>query len=321
MQPYVKLLHGNPSYEEYFVVNWCFFNVCNFSCTYCPEHLHSGTNRGLPIDVVKNFCRQVIESKSHKKVFFEFTGGEVTYYKDFAPLMQFLKEQGADTGLISNGSRDLAFWEKHKHLIDHICLSFHPEQGKADHFFEVVKLLNEVTTVHVNIMMLPGQFDSLYELAKKIASQVEGPSVAMQALFEDMSGLIFGYTADQKTVLDTQELPWGSDIKYRKKPHIRKKVYRGEMKKVFENGSEEVVNPPELIAKAENNWLGWSCNIGLENIVVHYDGSVRRGWCNVGGIIGNVQDVEFKFPDRPITCQVKNCYCGLDIMATKTRIS
>src|SRR5215207_2003766 len=109
MKPYSKLLHGNARYEEYFVVNWCFFNICNFSCSYCPEILHSGKNRGLPIDQVKNFCKQVIETKSDKKVFFEFTGGEVTYYKEFAALMRFLKEQGADTGLISNGSRDLKF--------------------------------------------------------------------------------------------------------------------------------------------------------------------------------------------------------------------
>lgn len=319
MKQYLKLEHGSPSYEEYFVVNWCFFTICNFSCSYCPEVLHDGKNRGLPLEEVQNFCQQVIQQKSPRKVFFEFTGGEVTYYRDFAPLMRFLKEQGADTGLISNGSRDLNFWNEHKNLIDHICLSFHPEQGKADHFFEVVKLLNASTTVHVNIMMLPSKYDELYALACKIASEIEGVSVSMQALFENMSGSIFTYTEEQKKILDSQLLPWGENIQYRRSPYQRKKVYRGEMKKVYADGTVEVVQPPELIAQGQNNWQGWKCNIGLENIVIDFAGNVQRGWCGVGGFIGNVSDPVFKFPTEPIVCNVSNCYCGLDIMATKIK--
>src|SRR5690606_9507363 len=197
---YTKLLHGKPAYKDYFVVNWCFFSICNFSCSYCPTSLHDGKRRGLPLEDVKAFCRKIIETKKDQKVFFEFTGGEITYYKDFIPLFEYLKSMGAETGLISNGSRDLAYWEKHKHLIDHICLSFHPEKGDADHFFEVVRILNEVTTVHVNIMMLPSKFEALHELAKRIAAQIEGVSVAMQALFENMGGTIFEYTPEQKAI-------------------------------------------------------------------------------------------------------------------------
>ncbi len=317
---YTKLIHGNKNYEKYFVVNWCFFSICNFKCSYCPTSLHDGKNRGLPLEDVKNFCLQVIQHKKDKKVFFEFTGGEMTYYKDFVALFEFLKANGADTGLISNGSRDLEFWQQHKHLIDHICLSFHPEQGDMDHFFKVVTLLNEVTTVHVNIMMLPEKFDALMGLGRKIAAQVEGVSISIQALFEEMSGDIFPYTKEQKDLLDKPDLEVGSDIKYCRTPKLERKVYRGEMKKVFPDGTEEVVNPPELIAQGENNWYGWNCNIGLENLVVDFYGNVKRGWCGVGGDIGHVSDYVFNFPTRPVYCQTQNCYCGLDIMAKKVKV-
>lgn len=317
---YTKLIHGNADYEKYFVVNWCFFSICNFSCSYCPPSLHDGKMRGLPLEEVTNFCLQVIENKKNKKVFFEFTGGEMTYYKDFVALFTFLKDNGADTGLISNGSRDLAFWEKHKHLIDHICLSFHPEQGDMDHFFNVVKLLNEVTTVHVNVMMLPEKFDALLGLAQKIASQVEDVSISMQALFENMDGKMFGYSKEQKDILDRPDLPYGTNTLYRRNQKVQRKVYRGEMKKVFADGRQEVVNPPELIAQGENNWYGWNCNIGLENLVVDFSGNVRRGWCGVGGDLGHVSDYIFNFPTRPVYCQTQNCYCGLDIMAKKEKV-
>lgn len=320
MQNYLRLSHGNKNYEDYFVVNWCFFSICNFTCSYCPSTLHDGKKRGLPLETVKNFCNQVIDQKKDKKVFFEFTGGEITYYKDFIPLFEFLKSRGAETGLISNGSRSIEFWEKHKHLIDHICLSFHPEQGDPEHFFKVVTLLNEVTTVHVNIMMLPSEFDELHRLAEKIASEVEGISVSMQALFENMNGSIYKYTQEQQNLLNSPQLSWGSNLIYFRKEATPRKVYRGEMAKVLPNGSSESVNPPELIARGENNWKGWNCHIGLENLVVNFDGHVMRGWCGVGGVIGNVQDEVFKFPDEPIRCSSANCYCGLDIMATKVKV-
>lgn len=319
-QNYVKLAHGSPSYDNYFVVNWCLFNICNFSCTYCPDYLHNGKKRGPDIQVVKDFCRRVIEARPDKRVFFEFTGGEVTYYKPFPELLSYLKTLGADVGLISNGSRTLDFWEEHKNLIDHICLSFHPQQGKMDHFFEVVKLLNEVTTVHVNIMMLPAKFDELHAFAKKIAAEIEGVSVAIQALFEGMSGTIYTYTPEQQSVLDSPSLPFGTDLKYFRKAHLVKRIYRGEMKKIYEDGSTEIVQPPELIAKGENNWIGWNCHIGLENIVVDLDGQIRRGWCDVGGVIGNIADRDLKLPVKPIMCSTKNCFCALDLMSTKEKI-
>ncbi|MES2528054.1 MAG: radical SAM protein [Bdellovibrionota bacterium] len=318
LRDYQKLEHGTSTYGEYFVVNWCFFSICNFKCTYCPDNLHDGKFRGLPIETVKSFCKKVIDSKPDKKIFFEFTGGEVTYYKDFIPLFEYLKSLGAETGLISNGSRDLAYWEKHKHLIDHICLSFHPEGGDMDHFFEVVKILNEVTTVHVNIMMLPEQFSELYAFGAKIAAEIDGPSIALQALFENMSGVIFNYSPEEKRILDTQDLPWGKNIKFRGRAGKTRKVYRGEMKKIYADGKAEKVNPPELIARGENNWVGWDCNIGLENLVVDLNGNVLRGWCGVGGVIGNVSDEDFQMPTRPILCTSRNCFCGFDIMATKS---
>jgi organic radical activating enzyme len=316
---YLRLDHGKDQYRNYFVINWCFFSICNYSCSYCPTTLHDGKQRGVNIEVVKNFCLRAIQAKPDQQVFIEFTGGEMTYYKHFAELFAFLKQKGAETGLISNGSRSLDFWHKHKHLIDHICLSFHPEQGDANHFFEVVKLLNEVTTVHVNIMMLPEQFEGLYQLASRIASEVEHISIAMQPLFENMDGKIYGYSQEQKEILDTQELPWGQNIKYNRSPDLIRKVYRGEMSKLLADGTRETISPPELIARRENNWFGWQCQIGIENLVIDAVGNIKRGWCGVGGILGMIQDPNFKFPVNPITCNVTNCYCGLDIMATKFR--
>jgi hypothetical protein len=189
-----------------------------------------------------------------------------------------------------------------------------------DHFYEVVRVMNEVSTVHVNIMMLPQKFAELHGLAVRIASEIEGPSVAVQALFEGMSGNMFQYSPEQKAILDNPNLPWSSNLLHRRSPELKRKVYRGEMLKVLDDGTTVLADPPELIAREENNWKGWNCYIGVENLVIDYAGRIRRGWCNVGGIIGNVQDDVFQFPQKPIVCSVAKCFCGIDIMSTKEKV-
>ena len=47
---YIKLVHSNPTHEEWFVVNWCMGNTCNFECSYCPENLHSGDIKWPELD-------------------------------------------------------------------------------------------------------------------------------------------------------------------------------------------------------------------------------------------------------------------------------
>jgi organic radical activating enzyme len=319
MKRYELLEHGRPEYSNYFVVNWCFHTICNFKCSYCPESLHDGKFRGMDLNIVTRFCENIISSNKDKKVFFEFTGGEMSYYKHFSELFKFLKSHNAYTGIISNGSRDLKWWVQHRDLIDHICLSFHGEEGDKDHFYEVVRFMNEKVTTHVNIMMLPTKFQELHDFASKIASTIDGVSISMQPLLEGMAGDMFGYTDEQKKILDIQTLPWRQNILYKGNPDKVHKIYRGEMAKVYSDGTKEVANTPELISREENRWKGWDCYIGVENIVVTPEGAVFRGWCQVGGAIGSVLDPHFKVPTKPITCDAVSCFCGLDIMATKVR--
>ena len=156
---YFKLEHAKSTNSDWFVVNWCLGNTCNYSCSYCPPNLHNGTNPWPTPDTIKNFILKIKETHPNKKLYFEFTGGEVTLYKHFIDICQYCTEQGVKVGLISNGSRTLRYWKENKQYFDHVCLSFHPEFGDADHFIEVVKILNNDVRTHVNIMMSPTVFD------------------------------------------------------------------------------------------------------------------------------------------------------------------
>ena len=165
---YNKLVHSEPDLTDWFVVNWCLGNTCNFACSYCPEGLHNGS-RGWPeLDTIKNFITVVKNTHKDKKIYFEFTGGEVTMYRHFIDVCKFCTEQGIKVGFISNGSRTLRYWEENKQYFDHVCLSFHPEAADPDHFIEVVKILHMDLRVHVNIMMSPDKFELSHNVANRI---------------------------------------------------------------------------------------------------------------------------------------------------------
>ena len=165
---YIKLVHHLPEHKNWFVVNWCLGNTCNYSCSYCPKALNDGTKKWPEIESVKNFTTKVVNHASLQNVYFEFTGGEVTLYKHFTEVCKHITSLGAKVGIISNGSRTIKWWETHKDYFDHVCLSFHSEFSDEEHFISVVKLLSNSVRTHVNIMMNLEKFDYCIDVAHKI---------------------------------------------------------------------------------------------------------------------------------------------------------
>lgn len=307
---YIKLHHADPEHKNWFVVNWCLGNTCNYECSYCPAALHDGSKKWPELETIKNFILKVKEFVPNKKLYFEFTGGEVTVYKHFLELAQFCKDQKIKIGLISNGARTLRYWEENKHLFDHICLSFHPEHADPMHFIDVVRSVSDVVTTHVNIMMAPESFDECFAIASQVA-KIPDISLALQPLIVDFGDTLYEYTEEQKEIFADQNSLF-------KIPRTRKhRSYRGSMKTINSDDIVEIKSAHQFIADHSNNWAGWKCWAGLEQLIVDMDGQVYRGWCKVGNAIGHISDPDFKFPTAPVLCDKTMCHCNFDIMCTK----
>lgn len=320
MSNFVRVEHYRENAAQFLNVNWCLTNICNFKCTYCPSDLHNGTQPGLKSDRIKQEISNIANHYSDKKIFFEFTGGEVTYYKNFLEVAEHVKSLGCDLGIISNGKREISYWEKLGPNLDHVCLSYHTENNYPERFLEVLDFLHQSTTIHVNVMMNPELFDHGMELAKQVAKR-KGVSIALQPLYKGMVGEMYDYTKDQKDILDAQMLSLMSreelDTHFDGK---NLKIYRGDMKFIDDQGNYEVLNTPDILVRGLNNFKGWDCNAGLENVVIDFYGNVRRAWCNDPNIrIGSLNS-EFEYPTEPIKCSITNCHCGFDIMCTKSKI-
>lgn len=78
-------------------------NKCNLNCTYCNQ---SNRTKGkfLELDTIKEFVNGLIE-RGLKAVIIT-GGGEPTIYPQFNELTSWLKEQGLNTALITNGTNN-----------------------------------------------------------------------------------------------------------------------------------------------------------------------------------------------------------------------
>ena len=313
---YNILDHHHDECKDWIVVNWNLGNMCNFSCSYCPSILNDGSFGWNDFDIVKTFIDNVIMHYAPRKVYFEFTGGEVTLWKDFIKCVEYIKSIGHDVGFISNGSRTIRWWEQNKEKFDHVCLSFHPEEGNEEHFIEVVKIMSQQCRTHCNIMMHYNK--SIWPKSVAVANEiikVKNISLALQPLIVDFGETLYSYSDEELAYIDSQWTLLGSRIKHDK----TWKMYRGSMDMHDTvNNLKQNSSAHRFINDKTNNWKGWDCWAGIEQIVVDFDGSIFRGWCRVGGAIGNIKSPKnIKWPVDPIRCNKSMCHCNFDIMCKK----
>ena len=91
------------------------------------------------------------------------------------------------------------------------------------------------------------------------------------------------------------------------------------MRKVYEDGTTQASSAHRFISEKTNDWSGWSCYAGIEQLIVDMDGTIHRGWCKVGGVIGNIEDTKLELPMDPVICNKTMCHCNFDIMCTKEK--
>ena len=103
--------------------------------SYCSNVLNNGSSGWNDFEIIKKFIDACEKHYAPRKVYFEFTGGEVTLWKDFIKCAQYIKSKGHDIGFISNASLTIRWWEKNKNNFDLYKLKFSSESAEADPFF------------------------------------------------------------------------------------------------------------------------------------------------------------------------------------------
>jgi hypothetical protein len=320
MKKRLALLHRNPAHASFAFIDWTLGNICNYACSYCPKHLHDGSVRWPSPDEVLNFSQRAIEHYGSlgKKTFFAFSGGEPTAYKGMLTVLQRLKQLGALTSVISNGSREIEWWDRAIPHLDSVTLTYHHEFSEFEHFSTLTnRLLEAGLRTHINVTMLLDRFEQCAANASALAAQCPGASVALKPLqhfgsnpLPDINDekMMYSYTAEQKKVMAAfRPSP--------AKPH----PVRGNMRWLYDDGSSQALGPRDLLLRGENRWHQWNCNAGVESIAIKADGKVYRAVCRQGGLLGSIFDPSISLPRSAIQCGMEICPNLNDFRITKWR--
>lgn len=317
MKKPIALQHQHEHHGNILIVDWGVSNVCNFRCSYCPPRTHQGDFPFMPIDKILAFSKRINAHYAEglgKKVFFLYTGGEVTLFKDFITLIKAQKAVGNKIGISTNGSRDLAFWNEAGRYLDNISISYHEEFTKLDHFINVINTVKNLATTHVNIMIKSGHVDKCIKVAYDVFEATDEVTIDLQIVLKDFKEP-FEYTdAERANIIEAC-----SDISSRYKLTRDRETYRGLMKLVYEDRTTELIKAGDLVTKKMNAWNSWHCNIGLELLVIDINGDIFRSWCGQASKIGNIGDDMIPFPQTPHICSVDWCPGGItDMMISKS---
>tara|TARA_B100001013_G_scaffold103883_1_gene59105 strand:+ start:6483 stop:7385 length:903 start_codon:yes stop_codon:yes gene_type:complete len=298
----MKLTYAKPEKENWFLVSWTLSNKCNYSCDYCPEHLHSGSTGQPRWETVKRFVEGF--TRPGKEICYRISGGEPTYWKHFIDLAKLVKEQGHIFSFITNGSQSIEYFKEISEYTDGMIISYHPKYADLNH---IVDIANSVKSqVGINLMMVQDQFDDLVETAKFLYKNTDKLAVWPKVILDksnidNISNEMSYYTPKQLDII--KNWPYFRPINIH---HL----HRGEL--LLDDKS---VNANDLIINGQNKYSGWKCWAGLHMINIDMWGNMYRADCQYGGPIGNLE--RYKLPDGPITCGKEICACLSDIYVRK----
>lgn len=295
--------YENPNKINWFLVSWTLSNKCNYSCSYCPEHLHSGYTGWPEYSTVERFIKNF---NVDKEVCYRISGGEPTYWKHFVSMARLVKESNHTFSFITNGSQSIDYYIDISQYTDGMIISYHPQYANVSH---IINIANNVSCpVALNLMMVKEDFNELLIIAKNIFDNTDRlaiwPKIVLdKSNIDHISNKPTDYTAEQLDIIKN----W---------PYFRKladdKLHRGN---ILYDGIKTDAN--ELILNKQNCHKNWNCYGGLDMINIDMWGNIYRSDCQNGGPLGNIE--RYRLPSIPIRCDMDSCNCLSDIYLRKSR--
>ena len=328
MKQPVRIFKEENTYDLH--VMWTVHTKCNYACSYCPDHLHNGNTSWLKLKDITGFVDRIhehyVKRLGYKNILFSLTGGEPTLWKDFLPFIEYIHHKGFYSGLTTNGSVSLRFWERVSTYFNYICLSFHPESADPDKFLKTYQFLHDhpqTVIPSVRAMMHPDE--KMWEKSVKLIEELKKfPNWVYQCvhILDDYATsqpkkIDYHSKDKENTILKNSHVQQFHDNSV---VHVPRVDFRHSVE--YEDQSHEILDENKLINKNKTNFKGWSCHIGLELLSITDEGYVYRSACGSSGalsVLGHLSTYrEIDLPLHPIVCNLPGCYCPTDIRISKS---
>ncbi len=274
-------------------------NRCNARCSFCfIDFDDPKTFRGeLTLDEIDKMTKNMGETLLNVN----FTGGEPFVHPDITTLLNYARPKVSWINVTTNGTRTKNFYvDMLQQYLDHIVFSLHFE-------YDWERVLETIISVHntsknkmvlVHVMMINQRLNDVIDACRRLSNA--GIPYALRPIrwtethdiFEDLER----YSKEELDFLKTEN-------------------HNPPTNTLIDNTIECNVN--DLLINKTNGFKGWTCQAGLESLMINWDGDVHRATCRVGGSLGNIYKGSFKKPTESITCTREWCTCAADINITK----
>lgn len=286
-------------------VEWNLGKRCNYDCTYCPSEIHDNTSPHTPLATMQEAIDRL--SAINKPIRLSFTGGEPCVHPEFEEIVKYAKYKGISwISVTTNGTRPFEFYKMLAEYVDQYVVSIHFEYNWLRVLNTITHLADESKVALIGQIMAHHEHMSNVRTARGRLQQEGVPCTVRRIrwtqgdhdLFDDMR-----YHPDDLAWIKSQESTVGENTV----------LIDDTLLPVFMHAND-------VIKLHYNKFKDWTCNAGLESLMINCDGEVYRATCRVGGALGNIYNGTFVSPATPVTCDRNFCTCAADIPLTKFKL-
>ena len=283
-------------------IEWNLGKRCNYDCSYCPGSIHDNTSPHTDIETLKTCIDKLVTLG--KPIRLSFTGGEPTVHPKFADLVRYAKHKGITwISVTTNGTLPFEFYNSLP--VDQYVFSIHLEYDWMRVMNTITKLADSSNVKLIGQIMAHHEHIPFAKVVKGMLDQNTIPCTVRRIrwtegdhdLFDDMR-----YHPDDLNWIKEQEATISGNC-------------------VIDKGNlgEQIIHANDVIKLHLNKYKGWTCNAGIESLMINWDGVVHRATCRVGGSLGNIYKGTFSVPTEPVICDRNFCTCAADIPLTKVK--
>jgi MoaA/NifB/PqqE/SkfB family radical SAM enzyme len=233
-----------------------------------------------------------------KPVRLSFTGGEPCVHPKFLELVKYCKHVGITwVSVTTNGTLPYEFYSALE--ADQIVFSIHLEYDWKRVFNTVESVVDSTT--------------------KKVIAQIMAHHDYMPAVVQLRAKCLLAHIPNT-----VRRIRWTEgdhdlfdDMRYNPNDLELLKEMESTVQGNCVVDDTQIIHANDVIKLHLNKYKDWSCNAGIESLMINWDGEVHRATCRVGGSLGNIYENTFLQPVDPVTCDRNFCTCAADIPITK----
>ena len=287
---------GKWGHQDKVKIEWNLGKRCNYDCAYCPSSIHDNFSAHTDISILKSTVDKL--SEISRPIRLSLTGGEPCVHPRIEELLQYARSKVSFLSVTTNGTRKPLWYISQP--VDQYVFSLHFEYDWLSVLETIKDVVQSDTNIHciVHVMAHQDKMNDV-KIAVGLLAQYGIEYVVRRVRWTEGDHDLFD---DMK--YDQTDLDWILSKTSTVKPNV-----------IIDDTLEYHAN--DVIKFHLNKYKGWTCNAGLESLMINWDGEVSRATCRVGGSLGNVYTGTFAIPTEPVICTRNNCTCAADIPLTK----